>query len=674
MPPVGIFPLFFHNTFCSISGNYHIVIKCGYSYPKHTDIYCRQIYRVFRRGTLFGFIGVFGPQAQEMNEERLRQIWDNRSESRYFSPSSSVALSFFTPAGRDIDDFIATSADNAVTLISNGYLITDRPIEGLNAHIRVAAGNIASTGFRRAVADLTGGCFNLIAIDKRRDEYSIAVDPVGTVPIYSVEIEGGRILSNNPAALCKTELFEPDMDTTGAAEWCLFSYALGKRYPVRQIRMLRMGEFFRWRDGTGSIHSYSRLWDKLPFTEAPPVEEVAEGIRAACERLARVDNHPAQLQSSGFDSRLLTAAWPEASHLHCYTYGNPDAHEISIAGQIAARRGCAWTTTWQHGDDIAGILDIIFDSAGIIIWPDHYFAGARQAEDGFGGTLNGLGGDPLIGDTYLDYNKYLGKHLTSHRLLCRYYDMSIADVGKDAITEALYRALCQVSGATALGDFLSDEYIGQVRNSRLDILQDIRRELDYVETSSDSLALLWRNFLYANRIPNMVSQQMTMLMQHVLVYCPITNDTAFHDLVFRLPAKDVAYYRYYRKVYRRCFSEYASIPYGDTLIPISRPLWNHKIAAILLNRGVHLPPLTNPANGQPRDPNSWAIWMRESKQLRDHVYRGLTRAGMCDKKRLKSMLDDITTGRRPGGGKAFHLLSLAKWISMCREYRKHPAI
>ncbi|MEZ5359136.1 MAG: hypothetical protein R3F48_09935 [Candidatus Zixiibacteriota bacterium] len=616
---------------------------------------------------MFGFLGVFGPQAREFSETRIRSLWHTDAKCRFLAPISSVSVGLFVPKNHAIDSFISQTEDNALTLAVPGYILTHNSRHGLQAHIAEAASRIAEQGFEAAMQGLAGGCYNALAWDQAGKSFHIAVDPVGTIPIYYVRCGETWLISNNPVALCRSGMFTPSIDEIGASEWALFSYALGNRYPIRQIRTLRMGEYFRWQNESGSIHSYSRLWDRLPYEKTPPVEQIAEEIKAACVRLSRIDNRPAQLQSSGFDSRLISAAWPQDSPLHCYTYGNPNAHEISIAKRIAEHRGALWSQTWQHGDELADALDGMFNASGIVIWPDHYFVAARQADNGFIGTLNGLGGDPLIGDTYLSYTHYLGKNLAMRRVMCRFYDLSVKELGVDAIAEAMYQSLCQVDDIDALRDFLDDGRLEMVRKAKPDILQDIRRELDYVQTGSDSLALLWRNCLYANRIPNMVSQQMIMLLQHVLVYCPITNDAAFHDLAFRLPAGEIAYYRLYRRLYRHCFPEFAAIPYGNTLIPISRPLWNHKIAAVLLNKGISVPLLTNPANGKPRDPNSWALWMRESERLRDYLSSILVNSGVSDQSRLSSYMSDIAGGRRLGGGKIFHVLSLAKWMELCKQ-------
>ena len=613
---------------------------------------------------MFGlFIGL-GPIARDFSAEFLAETWPSQGNSGLFKPCKDIAIGLFTPQNQPLDDFRANSGNNRIELFCAGFVITDSPQSGPKSHLIEAANHINIRDFRAGIQAVTGGVYALAAIDTAAESCSVYTDPVGTVPVYYAKIGESLLISTNPVALCRSGYFSPAIDETAFAEWALFSYAIGNRYPIKAIRTLRPSSYIYWNGRSNNILQYNRMADLGPFEASPAVEEIFEEFKGSCVRLKKFDPCPAQLQSAGYDSRLITAAWPKEGKLHCYTYGNPNTHEITIARQVSELRGAAWSHTWQHGDQVARSLESMFDDTGIIIWPDHVFAADQMAQDGFRGTLNGLGGDPLIGDTFLSYNQYLGKNLRVKRLLRQFYDLDYTDIGLDAVALAMYENMLQIEGPHELAANISPDIVEIIDRAKPDIIADIRQELEVVKPPVSSLALLWRYFLYANRIPNMISQQMRMLNKHVLVYCPISNDVRFHELAFRLNPREVAYYRLYHRLYKRCLSEYAAIPHGGTLIPISRPLWNHKLAAMLLGRNIRIPVLTNSASGKPRDPNSWALWLKESSKLRDTVASGLVNGGLADTDRAAKYFSDISSGRQLGSGKLFHMLSLAKWKSI----------
>src|SRR5512146_3012511 len=104
--------------------------------------------------------------------------------------------------------------------------------------------------------------------------------------------------------------------------------------------------------------------------------------------------------------------------------------------------------------------------------------------------------------------------------------------------------------------------------------------------AEDSMAMLWRNFLLANRGAHYTNQQGVVCKKFVNVYYPFTNDREFSRLAMSIHPKDSMYRRYYIRLYRRCHPRFAEIPYGDTLIPIRRPVLNHKLSKILISKNL----------------------------------------------------------------------------------------
>jgi hypothetical protein len=102
------------------------------------------------------------------------------------------------------------------------------------------------------------------------------------------------------------------------------------------------------------------------------------------------------------------------------------------------------------------------------------------------------------------------------------------------------------------------------------------------------------------------------------------------------------------------------------LIPIRRPVLNHKLSTMLLSKNFSIPYLTGSPHGRVRDPNGWSIWLEESGKLREYVQSCLASAGMLDKSRADVYFRNIASGKTKGGGKLFHLASIAKWMTLSK--------
>ena len=181
------------------------------------------------------------------------------------------------------------------------------------------------------------------------------------------------------------------------------------------------------------------------------------------------------------------------------------------------------------------------------------------------------------------------------------------------------------------------------------------------------MAMLWRNFLLATRAVHYTNQQGVVCKKFINVYYPFTNDRDFARIAMTIHPEDSMYRRYYIHLYRRCHPRFAGIPYGDTLIPIRRPAINHKLSKILISKNLSIPKLTGSPQGRVRDPNGWSIWLEESGKLRDYVQSCLASAGLLDKTRADAYFKGIASGKVRGGGKLFHLASMAKWMTLSKS-------
>ncbi len=618
---------------------------------------------------MFGITMGVGETSRLLSKGAVEQLWPSNSNFSVLNTGSGISVAIYAPSQANLSDFTAYSSDKNIYLGLCGYIIADTPVSGLKANLNHLANEIQKNGMPPGLPNIAGGSFSLAVIDLNLKIGRLYSDPAGSMPLYYCTTSGGWLLSSNPLSLINSGAIESTIDPVACAEWALFSHTIGDRYPVKSIKTLRIGDYFEWDGDEGHIKSYDRLWDKIPESASPDPNEIAEEFSAACNRIRQIDDNPAQLQSAGMDSRLITASWPDDKVLTCYSYGNPNSHEVEIAKRLASIRGNGWHHTWQHGDEVASHLDSMFNNTGIILWPDRYFVARQMAENGHKGVLDGFAGDSVLGGSDYVHNLYLGKNTRRYRLFCRFQDNDLDDYSLDQIAETLYKTHLQIE-PDSLSECIDKDYIQSVKDLRDDIIEDIRGELEYLMPPNRSLGVLWRNFIYANRAPHLTIQQGQMCNAYVMVYYPFSNDTRFHDMAFRLNPADIAFRKFYRKLYRTCYPKFAEVPYGGTLLPIKRPGWNHKLAAIMASRGKSIPWLTSPTNGLPRDPNGWAIWLKESEVIRDFAASALSEGGIIDQSAYSSYMDDIRTGRKQGGGKLFHMASIAKWHALDGAHKK----
>jgi len=620
---------------------------------------------------MFGLFAAFGPIIHELSEGRIRDAWVPESQMRLFSNISNITVARFTPGNHPDHPVFYSSGDGNLHLTLDGYVITRsaQGKSGIRAQVASLIEGFQEKGISRGLDDIVAGSYVITVVDASAQKAYVITDPIGSLPAYISEVEKGWLVSTNPVALGRTGFVDTGLDMTACAEWALFAFALGERYPVKGVRTIAAGTILSLDLLTGKIHreSSERLWETPIGEISPSIERTAETFKQACARLRMIDPRPANLQSAGMDSRLITASWARGFDPPCYTYGDPDAHEIRIARMVAEKRGSRWSHTWQHGDEVADHADSIFRESGIIMWPDRRFVAEKIAADHHSGVLDGLCGDVMLGGSYYGHDKHFGRARTVKRLFARPFDVKYSHFSMDHIVETIYRDISQVKDPGYFADFLNEGAFSSFRKEKTGIMQDIWECIQATRPSLDSMALLWRNFLLATRASHYTVQQGVMCKNYANVYYPFTNDREFARTAMSIHPKDAMYRRYYIRLYRRHHPRYAEIPYGDTLIPVRRPVLNHKLSAILLSKNLSIPHLTGSPHGRVRDPNGWSIWLGESAKLRDYVRTCLASVGLLEKTRADAYFKEIASGRKMGGGKLFHLASIAKWMTLSKS-------
>ena len=521
---------------------------------------------------------------------------------------------------------------------------------------------------------IAGGTFNLVVVDLSRSLCHVTTDPIGSLTLYHSPIEGGWLLSTNPVALARSGVIDLTPDLTAIAEWAYIGYTLGDRFLLKGIRVVPPGHDFplgiRKRPRGSFKENPDSPWRILPREPGPSPEEVTDAFIEACRRIAILDPRPAHFQSAGKDSRFILASWPTDYNPPCYTYGDDRSLEVTIARSVAELRGSRWIHTWLEGDDVAKDLEGLFHSTGMVVFPDRYLAARQIRRDGFSGVLDGYLGGVFNGAGYLDCDRYFALPSRLGRYLTVYIDQKVSTIGSDRITEAILDSILEVRGDDTLREYSSRDFVARLRAEWPDILHDLHRQVDRFTPANDSLAALWNDLVLANRSAHAIVQQMVIVRSFIDVYCPFSGDVALLRMLRRIPPEEAAHDRFYYRMFRKGFPDYAKIVEDKSLIPITRPTLLHKTSTFLTGKGISIPFLTGNRKGRVVDANSWGRWLRQSPSMRDTALAFLREGGILDEKIGARTFDAIGAGTKQGNGKIFHMAGVARWLAMSGRDRK----
>ncbi|HEU4751481.1 MAG TPA: hypothetical protein VFU47_00135, partial [Armatimonadota bacterium] len=253
------------------------------------------------------------------------------------------------PAGDSAEAGVAWSADGQVGVMVDGYLFVSGAGEApQDAQIRAFTELCRKDGTAAALRSIVAGSYVLLVVDRARREWSVANDAVGSIPLYSAQVDGGWLLSTNPVAIARSGLVAPEIDMTGVAQWIYIGHTIGDRFLWRGIKLIPANTRIRIApDGTAERVPAGPDPNTIPERgPVPRLEEVEAAFQRALQRIRTAQPAMGHLQSAGYDSRYILACWPEGDPLACYTYGDPASHEIDIAREVAALRGAPFTHVW----------------------------------------------------------------------------------------------------------------------------------------------------------------------------------------------------------------------------------------------------------------------------------------------------------------------------------------
>lgn len=618
---------------------------------------------------MYGLMAAVGTAASKLGEKRLGEIWPVRSQFEVLSPRPDIRIARFAPPDSAEGCGFAWSKDRQVVVYIDGYLYTSNASRNASRSEQAAAFADACRrdGYEAAIRSITGGTFNLAVVDLSGSCIHLTTDHAGTLPLYHSPVEGGWLLSTNPVALARSGIINLEPDLTAMAQMAYIGYTIGDRFLIKGIRVVPPFTSFHWDSGSkkGRLkENDDSPWNIVPEGDGPSADMLVDALVESCRRIEIFDPRPAHMQSSGKDSRIILASWPEGYDPPCYTYGDIDSHEVGIARSVAEQRGSSWTHVWLDGDGVAPDLDGIFSRVGMIVFPDRLLAARRIWSDGFSGVLDGYLGGVTQGGSYLGGDRYFGLLPKLARYLTKFVDQKVSGIGKDRIADALFDSVLEIREDRVFHEYLRKDFVALLRAEWPNMLEDIRCEVDRCVPANDSLGGLWNRFILGTRGLHAICQQMAIVRSHIDVYCPFSGDVEYHRMQWRIPPHRSSYRRIYIEMYRRRFPEFGRIPYGASLIPLTRSATSHQWSKYLMSRGVSIPGVTGNPKGRERDANSWGKWLHQSASMRDTALGFLREGGILDEESGTRTLDAVRLGAKKEGGKLFHFAGISKWMAL----------
>ena len=615
---------------------------------------------------MYGLLAVFGPTASN---------WEATAAASALNATANQVAVFSVERG---DARVLCSSPNALharslslkvqnlRLILDGYLLTaSSSAVSQRDHLGRFSEVLISDGLDAALETVVAGAFHLAILDEVHGHHALVSDSFGSIPLYVSLATRGICASTNPVTLRSAPNANLAPDWVGVASWALVGYTIGRRFLSESIEIAPPGAVIEW----DAVHERSTIRQVQstrahPGSYVPAVEEIGALLRQACNRIATLDGSVGHLQSGGMDSRAILASWPRNSLPRCFTYGRPDSAEVQVARMVADCKGAQLSYCRSTPAKVAAALEPMFQGNGLFVYPDRFLVAQQMAAEDLQVAVDGYLGDVYLGGTYYSNDKYFPPWVVLPRLLARLVDQSVAKLGLEVIVEALYSEICDLSDPSELLGFVSKDFLHILDQKREDVLQDIHDELVRLWPDNDSISLLFRDFLVANRGRHAIAQQAVMCRQHVAVRFPFTNDFPLLRALLQLPPEMTAYRRYYIRLFRKCFPEFASIPYDSTMLPLARSPLSHKWSSILSSRGLRIPYVTGARTSRVR-PIDWNTWIREDADIRELIRISLQRAGIDNGSRTRQELENVARGRRSAGGKLLHVAAAARWAVQC---------
>ncbi len=254
------------------------------------------------------------------------------------------------------------------------------------------------------------GFYTAVVYDAGLCTVSLMTDRFGLRYLYWSIVNGGLVWGSETKVVLALPGYKPRVNSQAAKELVRAGTIFEDHCLFDGVHLLAPGTVQTHDLNTREVRSHQYWWwtDLPPVNHRMDVREAAEEMgRLFCPAVERASAEPRiNLElSGGLDSRAIFAAIPDGHEIHAYTAGRHGCDDILIAGKVVRRRpgaahhifeidGTEWVTPptvheiWEQDGHVT-LLQII----GSV---------PKQAnrEENFL-RLNGLGGDTLLGGTYL---------------------------------------------------------------------------------------------------------------------------------------------------------------------------------------------------------------------------------------------------------------------------------
>jgi len=198
------------------------------------------------------------------------------------------------------------------------------------------------------------GTFSGLIFDKKKQEWNIFVDHIGSKPLYYYKNGNSLMLSSDIGdifSFLKHSNIAYDLDIEAAYMLLSYGYMLDNHSLCYQIKKLGAGQVMKVVPGEVSISSYYKLPFaplSTEFTTSELVEAIDEKFRIAVKRQFEKDleygyNHFVAL-SGGLDSRMTTWVAHEMGYTNQlnFTFSQSDYLDETIPKRIAANLRHEW--------------------------------------------------------------------------------------------------------------------------------------------------------------------------------------------------------------------------------------------------------------------------------------------------------------------------------------------
>ncbi|MBI4563355.1 MAG: hypothetical protein HY716_01505 [Planctomycetes bacterium] len=400
--------------------------------------------------------------------------------------------------------------------------------------------------------------FAAVRVDAGSGELHIWSDRHRQYPVYLLEGDGTFVASTDFGCVAAF-LDGPRLDP-GAADLLLhLGHLVEDQTLLSGIRLLQAGAEARVSaDGGADVKQYWRLRHRLEngASLSELADEIARRVAAAVRRIQRSGLRLAVPVSGGLDSRLLLSLTEHPERVPSLTWGEEGSRDLRYGERIAARLGSPHTRMvldpaeypplWERGVAATGGAYCVGDM--------HVLPFACRLAEKADVTLNGLGGDGLLGGIYLK-------------------SPWMKETSLDRLVDAVWQ--WRIPHADVAGSLLRDSSARGEGRRRFDA--------SFRAVTEGTPAERLMDWTCDNRLTRFTNCGSTLLRTEVESYAPFL-DRDVVDYLSRIPLAIRIRHRLYLKVLKRASPTAAKIPWERTALA---PRWGCAVmyGSLALQRG-----------------------------------------------------------------------------------------